>query len=108
MLVGTVSAQEKRNYKAIDKSVPTDAVIKSKIGKLEFPLGYPTDKTAQLLEDEMLYIHAVNAYTNTVQGASLWALRKGFAEIGVKDGEFIVSPEMVDGKWRPSDVILLK
>ena len=98
MTIGTVSAQDKRDYKALDKSISTDAVIKSKIGKLEFPLGYPTEETAQLLEDEMLYIHAVNAYTNTVQGASLWALRKGFAEIGVKDGEFIVSPEMVDGK----------
>ncbi len=27
------------------------ALIKSKIGKLEFPSGYPTEKTAQMLED---------------------------------------------------------
>jgi len=93
-----VSAQEKRTYKPIDESVPTNEVIDSKIGKLKFPLGYPTESTAQLLEDEMLYINAVNSYNNTIQGASLWALRKGFAELGVKDGEFIISPEMVDGK----------
>ncbi|OHX64553.1 DUF1254 domain-containing protein [Flammeovirga pacifica] len=91
-------AQDKRTYKAIDESIPTGKVINSKIGKLSFPLGYPTDKTAQMLEDEMLYINAVNAYNNTIQGASLWALRKGFASIGVNDGDFIVSPEMVDGK----------
>ena len=95
---GQIMAQEKRSYKAIDESIPTDKVINSKIGKLSFPLGYPTDKTAQMLEDEMLYINAVNTYNNTIQGASLWALRKGFAELGVKDGDFIVSPEMVDGK----------
>ena len=91
-------AQNKRTYAPLDKSVPTAKTINSKIGKLEFPLGYPSNKTAQMQEDEMLYIHAVTAYTNTIQGASLWALRKGFAQLGVNDGDFIVSPEMVDGK----------
>jgi hypothetical protein len=91
-------AQNKRTYAPLDKSVPTEEMVNSKIGKLEFPLGYPTSETAQMLEDEMLYINAVNAYTNTIQGASLWALRKGFAQLGVNDGDFIVSPEMVDGK----------
>ncbi|MCP4930425.1 MAG: DUF1254 domain-containing protein, partial [Candidatus Marinimicrobia bacterium] len=95
---GQVIAQEKRTYKTIDESVPTNEVIDSKIGKLKFPLGYPTNTTAQVLEDEMLYINAVNAYNNTIQGASLWALRKGFASIGANDGDFIISPEMVDGK----------
>ena len=91
-------AQNRRTYAPLDKSVPTAKTIMSKIGKLEFPLGYPTDKTARMLEDEMLYVHAVTAYTNTIQGASLWALRKGFAQLGANDGDFIVSPEMVDGK----------
>ncbi|OIQ39392.1 MAG: hypothetical protein BM563_04445 [Bacteroidetes bacterium MedPE-SWsnd-G1] len=96
--IGQLNAQEKRTYKPIDESVPTNKVIDSKIGKLKFPLGYPTEETARMLEDEMLYINAVNSYNNTIQGASLWALRKGFAELGVEDGDFIVSPEMVDGK----------
>jgi hypothetical protein len=93
-----LNGQTKRSYAPLDESIPTERTIKSKIGKLEFPLGYPTDETAWMLEDEMLYINAVAAYTNTVQGASLWALRKGLADIGIKDGEFFVSPEMVDGK----------
>jgi hypothetical protein len=96
--ISTVSLAQERSYAPLDESVPTENTINSKIGKLEFPLGYPTDETAQMLEDEMLYINAVSAYTNTVQGASLWALRKGLAKIGIKDGEFFVSPEMVDGK----------
>ena len=90
---------QQRTYAPLDKSVPTAEKINSKIGKLEFPLGYPTEKTAQMVEDEMLYVNAVAAYTNTVQGASLWALRKGFADAGIKDGEFFVSPEMVDAKF---------
>src|SRR5210317_506820 len=94
-----VFAENVRSYAPIDKSVPTAEKINSKIGKLEFPLGYPTDKTAQMVEDEMLYVNAVAAYTNTVQGASLWALRKGFAKAGINDGDFFVSPEMVDAKF---------
>jgi len=91
-------SQEKRSYAPLHESVPTKEKVNSKIGKLEFPLGYPTEKTAQLVEDEMLYVNAINAYTNTIQGASLWSIRKGFAQLGVNDGDFIVSPEMVDGK----------
>lgn len=98
LFVDGLNAQNKRSYAPLDESISTDKVIKSKIGKLEFPLGYPTEETAQMLEDEMLYINAVNAYNNTIQGASLWALRKGFADLGVMDGDFIISPEMVDGK----------
>jgi hypothetical protein len=97
LLSGYAVAQE-RSYKPLDESIPTPAVIESKIGTLNFPLGYPTAETAQTLEDEMLYINAVNSYANTIQGASLWALRKGFAELGAMDGDFIISPEMVDGK----------
>ena len=104
MLVGllliafTANAQKNsRSYAPIPASVPTPAKVDSRIGTLDFPNGYPTEATAQRLADEMLYVHGVSAYTNTIQGASLWALRKGFAEIGVKDNEFIVSPEMMDG-----------
>jgi len=93
-----INGQSKRSYAPLDESIPTQETVNSKIGKLEFPLGYPTPKTAQALEDEMLYINAVNAYNNTIQGASLWALRKGFESIGVNDGDFIISPEMVDAK----------
>lgn len=95
---GIAYAEGERTYKEIDESIPTLETYDSKIGKLNFPLGYPTPDTAQSLEDEMLYINAVNSYNNTIQGASLWALRKGFAELGAMDGDFIISPEMVDGK----------
>ncbi len=61
-------------------------------------MGVPTESTAQKLEDEMLYINGVNTYNNTIQGASLWAMRKGFASVGVNDNDFIVGPEMMDGK----------
>src|SRR5210317_2014316 len=93
-----VAAQADRTYEPLPPNVSTPETAESKIGTLDFPGGYPTAETAQKLADEMLYVNAVAAYTNTIQGASLWALRKGFAEIGVQDNEFIVSPEMMDGR----------
>jgi hypothetical protein len=91
-------AQTERTYEPLDPSVPTPESVDSRIGTLEFPGGFPSAETAQKLADEMLYVNAVTAYTNTVQAASLWAIRKGFADIGVNDNEFIVSPEMMDGR----------
>ncbi len=79
-----VASAQTREYAPISKDIPTDTKIKSKIGTLSFPMGVPTESTAQKLEDEMLYINGVNSYNNTIQGASLWAMRKGFASVGVK------------------------
>ena len=39
-------AQNKRTYAPLDESVPTEEMVNSKIGKLEFPLGYPTSKNS--------------------------------------------------------------
>jgi len=43
-------------------------------------------------------VHGVDAYMNTIQAVSLWAIRKGFIEAGINDNEFLVSPEMMDGR----------
>jgi len=97
-VLAVVAVAGERTYEPIPPYVPTPATMDSRIGKLEFPGGFPTKETAQKLSEEMLYVHGVSAYTNTTQGASLWALRKGFADVGVKDNEFIVGPEMLDGR----------
>jgi len=91
------SSAQKREYAAVPKDVITVEKVNSKIGKLEFPNGYPTDATAAKLEDEILYVHAVEAYLNTIHGISLYAMRKGFREAGIKDNEFVVFPNMMDG-----------
>ncbi len=95
--IALAATAQTREYAPIPKDIPTDSKIESKIGPLSFPMGVPTESTAQKLEDEMMYINGVNAYNNTIQGASLWALRKGFASVGVKDNDFIVGPQMMDG-----------
>ena len=86
-----------REYAEIPKDIPTKEKIKSKIGTLLMPNGYPTKETVAKLEDEMMYVNGVQTYVNTMQGISLWAMRKGFIEAGIKDNDFVVFPEMMDG-----------
>jgi hypothetical protein len=41
-------------------------------------------------------MHGVMAFMNSIQGVSLWALRRGFAEVGVGDNEFLLFSELMD------------
>jgi hypothetical protein len=99
MAVGTTStalAQDDRT--PIPASIQTPDRVESRIGTLKFKDGYPIGDTAERLRDELDYIHGVEAFMNSIQGVSLYALREGFAEVGVKDGEFIITSGMMDGK----------
>ena len=91
------SFAQNREYAEIPKDIPTQEKIKSKIGTLLMPNGYPTKETVAKLEDEMMYVNGVQTYVNTMQGISLWAMRKGFIEAGINDNDFVVFPNMMDG-----------
>jgi hypothetical protein len=93
-LTGSVQAQPTK----IPASITTPDKIESRIGTLQFKDGYPIGDTAAKIRDELDYIHGVEAFMNSIQGVSLYALREGFADVGVKDGEFIITSEMMDGK----------
>ncbi len=82
----------------IPASITTPDKIESRIGTLQFKDGYPIGDTAEKLRDELDYLHGVEAFMNSIQGVSLYALREGFADVGVKDGEFIITSELMDGK----------
>jgi hypothetical protein len=87
-----------QDHGQIPESITTADVIESKIGRLEFTDGYPTDDTATRLRDELNYLHGVQAFMSSIQGVSLWALRKGFADVGIADNEFILFSELMDSE----------
>jgi hypothetical protein len=93
MIVSVAMAQEWRTE--IPESITTPDRVESKIGTLHFKDGYPTKDTAARIRDELDYINGVNAFMNSIQGVSLVALRKGFADAGVNDGEFIYTSKML-------------
>lgn len=85
-MVTTNSAQAQQTK--IPASISTPDRIESKIGTLQFKDGYPIGETAAKIRDELDYLHGVEAFMNSIQGVSIYALRKGFADVGIKDGEF--------------------
>jgi hypothetical protein len=52
------------------------------IGTLEFADGYPKSETAAKLRDHLDYVHGVDAFMNTIQGVSTFAIRGGVHESG--------------------------
>lgn len=61
-------------------------------GALEFTDGYPTRETAARLRDHIDYLHGVEAFMNTIQGVSNYAVRQGFLNAGVMDATYSSSP----------------
>jgi len=99
MLVGTFltgNAQAERTE--VPLSITTPDSVESRIGTLQFKDGYPIGDTAGKIRDELDYLHGVEAIMNSIHGVSLVALRKGFADAGIKDGEFVYTSELLDSK----------
>jgi hypothetical protein len=96
MLASVAMAQDWKTD--IPGSITTPDKVESKIGTLQFKDGYPIEETANKLRDELDYIHGVNAFMNSIQGVSLYAFRKGLADVGIKDGEFFYTAKMLDSK----------
>ena len=80
------------------KSILTPDKIESKIGTLNFKDGYPIGDTASKIRDELDYIHGVEAFMNSIQGVSMYALRKGFEDAGVKDGDVLFYTGLMNSK----------
>ena len=95
-MVTTGSAQAERTK--IPASITTPDRVESRIGTLIFKDGYPTGETAAKIRDELDYLHGVEAFMNSIQGVSVFAIRKGLADVGIKDGDFIISSQLMDSR----------
>ena len=82
----------------IPASITTPDKVESRIGTLRFKDGYPIGDTAAKIRDELDYLHGVEAFMNSIHGVSLYALRKGFADVGIKDGDFIFTSTLLGSK----------
>lgn len=69
---------------AIPESLLTPDSVETRIGTLEFFDGMPTEKTVELLYENLELIRGTESFLNFVPAASLEALRSGLVSIGVK------------------------
>lgn len=80
----------------VPESVSTPERVESRAGTFEFPLGFPTAETVTRAYDQLDFHHALDAYLNGLPAVSLWALRKGFVDVGVNDGDVLIFSELMD------------
>jgi hypothetical protein len=81
---------------AVPDAITTPARQKVGIGTLEFTDGYPARETAGKLRDHLDYLHGVDAFMNTIQGVSTYAIREGFQNAGISDGDVLIFSELMD------------
>ncbi|WP_270046672.1 DUF1254 domain-containing protein [Solirubrobacter ginsenosidimutans] len=79
-------------------AITTPSSVKAGIGTLEFTDGYPKGDTAEKLRDHLDYLHGVETFTNTIQGVSIYAIRKGFLEAGINDGDVLIFSKLMDSR----------
>jgi len=82
----------------VPASITTPDEVEASVGTLKFENGYPVGDTAEKIRDELDFLHGVEAFMNSIHGVSLYALRKGFADVGIMDGDFIVYSMLMDSR----------
>jgi hypothetical protein len=82
----------------VPPATTTPSRVAAGIGALQFTDGYPTQETAANLRDHLDYLHGVEAFMNSVQGVSAYAVRQGFHDAGVMDNDVLIFSELMDAK----------
>jgi hypothetical protein len=83
---------------AVPAEITTPSRVEAGIGGLEFTGGYPMPGTAAKLRDHLDYLHGVEAFMNSIQGVSTYAIRRGFEDAGVMDGDVLIFSELMDSR----------
>jgi hypothetical protein len=81
----------------VPSAITTPATVQSgMIGTLDFTDGYPTRETAAKLRDHLDYLHGVESFMNTIQGVSTVAMREGFLNAEISDGDVLLFSGLMD------------
>ncbi|MGB8434989.1 MAG: DUF1254 domain-containing protein [Burkholderiales bacterium] len=83
---------------AIPAALTTPDRVETRIGTLQFKDGAPSVETAQKVYDTLDFTRALNVFNNSFRGASAYAIRKGFLEIGAQDNTVVIFPDLMDAK----------
>ena len=76
-------------------SISTPERLDSRLGTLDFVDGVPSGEAAELVYEQLDFVHALNAYLDGFAGASTYAIRKGFHEAGVEDNSIMIFSELM-------------
>ncbi len=86
-------------YAPPPQSILTPDRVGTRIGTLEFFDGLPTEATVQTAYDHLDFLRAVRAYLQTLQGASMIAMREGMDAAGMLPNYTVLLTEsLLDSK----------
>ena len=91
-----MTATDDLNRTTVPSAITTASRTETGIGVLEFTDGYPTGDTTSRLRDHLDYLHGVEAFMNSIQGVSTYAIRQGFVDAGGMDGDVLIFSELMD------------
>src|SRR5277367_3547452 len=81
-------AQQYKYETPIPPGITTPDKVETRLGTLKFENGYPDAATVEKVYDNLDFARGVDVFLNSIQGASLVAMRRGFRETGAVDGTF--------------------
>ena len=67
-------------------------------GPWSSPTATRRGETAATLRDHLDYLHGVETFMNTIQGVSVYAIREGFLDAGIADGDVLIFSELMDSR----------
>ena len=82
----------------VPAAITTPSKVDAGIGSLAFTDGYPTGDTAERLRDHLDYLHGVDTFMNTISGVSVFAIRKGFQDAGIAEGDVAIFSGLMDSR----------
>jgi len=82
----------------IPEKITTPEKIESRIGTLEFPLGFPTDSTAEKVYEHLAFMHGVEAFLYAMPGASVHAAGRGIKSMGGDNHTALIMEQLMDSK----------
>ena len=77
-------------------AVSTPPTADTRIGELRFPDGVADAETASTVYDHLDLVRGVDAFLHSFQGVSMVAIRRGFRNAGVADGDVLLFSGLMD------------
>ncbi len=110
--ISTLSAKDVTlgyNYK-IPSHIMTPNKVQTRIGKLNFYDGIPTDETLKKVYDNLDFIRGIDVFLNFIPATSIEGMRMGMDDMGVNEAHKVMvfdhlmdSSPRFDKTWSPSD-----
>jgi hypothetical protein len=100
MSAQTASAGAPPKYSPdVPTKITTPDTVETRIGTLHFKDGMPDPATAQLAYDQLDYTRGIDAFLSGMSATSIYALCRGFEDVGIKANSGIgISEDLLDAR----------